>query len=159
MSDEKWLLHADGASVGNPGPGGAGAVVYKPDGQVAAEVSKYLGPKVTNNEAEYQGLLEGLKEALRLGAKKISIRMDSELAVRQVLGIYKVKNERLAVFFKEVMELLKKFESFDIAHVRREFNQEADALASRAARRRLDRGGRVEAGSDESSPGAFSLKS
>jgi len=137
MNEEKWLIHADGASVGNPGPGGAGAVVYDPQGKIVAEVSKYLGPKVTNNEAEYQGLLEGLKEARRLGAEKISIRMDSELAVRQVLGIYKVKNERLAVFFKEVMALLKQFASFDIAHVRREFNREADALASKAARRRV----------------------
>lgn len=138
MSSDIWLIHADGASVGNPGPGGAGAVVYNPQGEIAAEVSIYLGPKVTNNEAEYQGLLNGLKKAREMGACKLTIRMDSELVVRQVLGIYKVKNERLAVYFKEVMELLKSFESYDIAHVRREFNREADALASRAARRRLD---------------------
>ena len=143
MSEEKWLLHADGASVGNPGPGGAGAVVYDPEGKVRAEVSKYLGPKVTNNEAEYQGLLEGLKEALKLGVSRLSIRMDSELVVRQVLGIYKVKNERLAVYFQEVKALLKNFDSFDIAHVRREYNREADALASRAARRRLDQNGQM----------------
>lgn len=146
MNEEKWLIHADGASVGNPGPGGAGAVVYDPQGKILAEASKYLGPKVTNNEAEYQGLLEGLKEARKLGADKISIRMDSELVVRQVLGIYKVKNERLAVFFKEVMALLKQFAGFDIAHVRREFNREADALASRAARRRVSANGDSTAG-------------
>ena len=143
MSEEKWLLHADGASVGNPGPGGAGAVVYDPEGKVRAEVSKYLGPKVTNNEAEYQGLLEGLKEALKLGVSRLSIRMDSELVVRQVLGIYKVKNERLAVYFQEVKALLKNFYSFDIAHVRREYNRDADALASRAARRRLYQTGQM----------------
>jgi ribonuclease HI len=60
--------------------------------------------------------------------------MDSELIVRQILGIYKVKNARLAVFFQEVKELLGKFSEYDIAHVRREFNSAADALASRAAK-------------------------
>ena len=135
MADGFWLLHADGASLGNPGAGGAGAVIYDDNKQIVGEVSDYLGPKVTNNEAEYQSLLRGLLRALELGATKLSIRMDSELAVRQILGIYKVKNPRLAVFFKEVMEALGRFEKYDIAHVRREFNSEADALASRAARR------------------------
>ena len=134
MSDDFWLLHADGASLGNPGPGGAGAILYDETGQVRAEVSLYLGSRVTNNEAEYQGLLEGLKKALELGARRIQIRMDSELVVRQVLGIYKVKNSRLAVFFQEIMKLLTKFERYEIAHVRREYNSEADALASKAAR-------------------------
>ena len=135
MADGYWLLHADGASLGNPGAGGAGAVIYDENKQIVGEVCDYLGPKVTNNEAEYQSLLRGLIRALELGATKVSIRMDSELAVRQVLGIYKVKNPRLAVFFKEVMEVLGRFEKYDIAHVRRELNGEADALASRAARR------------------------
>lgn len=134
MNDDFWLLHADGASLGNPGPGGAGAIIYDGAGQVLGEVSLYLGSRVTNNEAEYQGLLEGLKKALELGAEKIRIRMDSELVVRQILGIYKVKNARLGVFYQQVMEALGLFDDYEIAHVRREFNQEADALASKAAR-------------------------
>ncbi|UQZ87956.1 ribonuclease H [Deltaproteobacteria bacterium Smac51] len=134
MNDDFWLLHADGASLGNPGHGGAGAIIYDPSGDVQAEVSLYLGDRVTNNEAEYQGLLEGLKKALELGAEKLRIRMDSELIVRQILGIYKVKNARLAVLFQEAKDLLAKFSEYDIAHVRREFNSEADALASRAAK-------------------------
>ncbi len=133
MNDDFWLLHADGASQGNPGHGGAGAIIYDPAGEVAAEISLYLGNRVTNNEAEYQGLLEGLKKARLLGAEKLRIRMDSELIVRQILGIYKVKNARLAVFFQEVKDLLAQFAAYDIQHVRREFNREADALASRAA--------------------------
>jgi ribonuclease HI len=120
--------------LGNPGPGGAGAVVYDDQNQVRAEISRHLGPRVTNNEAEYQGLLEGLNKALDLGARKIRIRMDSELVVRQVLGIYKVKNARLAVFFQEIMAVLGRFDAYEIAHVRREYNREADALASKAAR-------------------------
>ncbi|MDR1043515.1 MAG: ribonuclease HI family protein [Candidatus Adiutrix sp.] len=135
MAEAYWLLHADGASLGNPGPGGAGAVLYDDQGRVRAEISLYLGPRVTNNEAEYQGLLAGLKRALELGVTHLKIRMDSELAVRQVLGVYKVKNARLAVFFKEVTASLAKFGRYEIAHVRRELNREADALASRAARR------------------------
>ncbi|MDR2947405.1 MAG: ribonuclease HI family protein [Candidatus Adiutrix sp.] len=136
MSDDFWLLHADGASLGNPGPGGAGAVLYDESGQARAEISLYLGSRITNNEAEYQGLLSGLKKALELGAQRLQIRMDSELVVRQVLGIYKVKNARLAVFFQEVKELLAKFDRYEIAHVRREYNSAADALASKAARKK-----------------------
>jgi len=134
MSDDFWLLHADGASLGNPGPGGAGAILYDETNQVRAEISHYLGSRVTNNEAEYQGLLEGLKKAQEMGVRRIQIRMDSELVVRQVLGIYKVKNARLAVFFQEVMAVLANFDRYEIAHVRREYNREADALASKAAR-------------------------
>ncbi len=129
-----WLLHADGASVGNPGAGGAGAVLYDPNGAIHREVSQYLGPRVTNNEAEYQALLLGLKAALEEGVEFLRIRLDSELIVRQVLGIYKVKNPQLAVYFAELQKLLKGFKHFEIAHVRREFNREADALASAAAR-------------------------
>ncbi|MGL4209091.1 MAG: ribonuclease HI family protein [Candidatus Adiutrix sp.] len=129
-----WLLHADGASLGNPGHGGAGAIIYDSANVVLAEVSLYLGPKVTNNEAEYQGLIEGLKKALALGGKKLKIRLDSELIVRQLLGLYKVKNERLAVFFAEAKSLLAQFTAIDIAHVRREYNREADALSAKAAK-------------------------
>jgi len=133
MSDGYWLLHADGASLGNPGAGGAGAVIYDDQGRVAAEIARHLGPAVTNNEAEYQALLLGLDRLRTLGARKIRIRLDSELAVRQVKGEYRVKNPRLAVFFRQVMDLLAGFETYDIAHVRRELNRAADALASRAA--------------------------
>ena len=133
VSDGFWLLHADGASLGNPGSGGAGAVIYDDQGRVAAEISQPLGPAVTNNEAEYQALLLGLDRLRSLGIGKIRIRLDSELVVRQVKGEYKVKNPRLAVFFRQVMDLLAGFETYDIAHVWRELNRAADALASQAA--------------------------
>ncbi|MDR2934915.1 MAG: ribonuclease HI family protein [Candidatus Adiutrix sp.] len=133
MSDGFWLLHADGASLGNPGAGGAGAVIYDDLGRVAAEISQPLGPAVTNNEAEYQALLLGLERLRALGARKIRIRLDSELAVRQVKGRYQVKSPRLAGLYRQVMALLAGFETYDIAHVRRELNRAADALASRAA--------------------------
>ncbi|MDR3037993.1 MAG: reverse transcriptase-like protein, partial [Candidatus Adiutrix sp.] len=87
MSDGFGLLHADGASLGNPGPGGAGAAIYDETGRLAEEISESLGPAVTNNEAEYQSLLFGLERLRALGARKVRIRMDSELVVRQVLGV------------------------------------------------------------------------
>ena len=133
MSEGFWLLHADGASLGNPGAGGAGAVIYDDQGRVAAEITQPLGPAVTNNEAEYQALRLGLARLKDLGARKIRIRLDSELAVRQVKGEYQVKSPRLAGLFREVMGLLAGFEVYDIAHVRRELNRAADALASQAA--------------------------
>jgi len=133
FGDGFWLLHADGASLGNPGSGGAGAVIYDDQGRVAAEISQPLGPAVTNNEAEYQALLFGLEQLLALGVGKIRIRLDSELVVRQIKGEYKVKSPRLAGLFRKAMDLLAGFETYDIAHVRRELNRSADALASRAA--------------------------
>ena len=133
FGDGFWLLHADGASLGNPGPGGAGAIIYDGQGQVAAEISQPLGPMVTNNEAEYQALLFGLERLQNLGAEKIRIRLDSELIVRQIKGEYQVKSPRLAGLFRRVMALLAGFGTYDIAHVRRELNREADALAGRAA--------------------------
>lgn len=129
-----WLLHADGASAGNPGRGGAGAALYAPSGELAAEISRYLGPRVTNNEAEYMALLAGLNEALGRGAARLHIRMDSELVVNHVLGIYKVRNPRLFQLYQEVKTLLAKLEAYDIQHVRREMNALADSLASKAAR-------------------------
>ena len=133
VSDGFWLLRADGASLGNPGSGGAGAVIYDDQGRVAAEISQPLGPMVTNNEAEYQALLLGLDRLRGLGIGKVRIRLDSELVVRQIKGEYKVKNPRLAVLFRQALDLLAGFETYDIAHVRREQNRAADALASAAA--------------------------
>ena len=133
MTNETYLLHTDGASLGNPGHGGAGAVIFDSVDNITDSLSIYLGPKVTNNQAEYQGLIYGLKMALKHGLAQLSIRMDSELIVRQLQGRYKVKNENMIPLYQEAVELLKKFKSYEVAHVRREFNKDADALASKAA--------------------------
>ena len=135
MADETWwVLNTDGAARGNPGPAGAGAVLRDGDGAIVAEESRSLGT-ATNNEAEYQGLILGLEKALEMGAQNLRIRMDSELIVRQVLGVYRVKNQRLRPMYERVSALLHELEAYDILHVRREKNAEADALASRAALR------------------------
>lgn len=127
-----WTLHTDGAARGNPGPAGAGAVLRDENGSLLAEVSRFLG-RGTNNEAEYQGLIFGLEEALGLGARRLKMRLDSELVVKQVLGLYRVRNKRLRPLYQRVMTLLQDLEAYDILHIRREKNTEADALASRAA--------------------------
>jgi len=127
-----WTLYTDGASRGNPGPAGAGAVLCDEAGTVLAEISRPLGRR-TNNEAEYQGLIFGLEEALRLGARRLIIYMDSELVVRQILGVYKVRNAKLRPLYERARALLQELEVYDILHVWRSLNIRADALASQAA--------------------------
>jgi ribonuclease HI len=124
------LAYADGGSRGNPGPAGIGALL-KQDGITVAEISEALGV-ATNNVAEYTALIRIMEKALELGFKKIAVHMDSELAVKQMVGAYKVKNEGLQPLFNKAQQLSRKFDSFSIVHVRREMNKEADKLANAA---------------------------
>jgi ribonuclease HI len=125
----EWLLMVDGASRGNPGEAGCGAVLFNPEGESVRELSRYLG-KTTNNVAEYAGLLMGLEEALKLVIKRLRVESDSELLVRQLNGVYKVKEPRLIELNQKARELLRRFESYRIIHVRREQNRIADKLAN-----------------------------
>lgn len=132
-------IYTDGGSRGNPGPAGAGAAVYKDDKRIA-EVSEFLG-KQTNNYAEYQALLLGL-EACRqeLGSPvkdTVTVKMDSELIIRQMNGQYKVRNSTMKLMHADVMSIVhESFPHITFKHVRREFNVEADQLANEA----MDRG-------------------
>jgi ribonuclease HI len=132
LPEDAWILNTDGAARGNPGPAGAGAVLRNAAGEIAAEIGKPLGV-ATNNEAEYMGLIVGLEAALEQKCQFISIRLDSELVVRQINGQYRVKNERLKSLYDRAMGLLHQFSGYDIFHVRRAENAEADALAANAA--------------------------
>jgi ribonuclease HI len=129
-SQKEWLLMVDGASRGNPGEAGCGAVILDENGAVVKELSRYLD-RTTNNVAEYEGLLIGLEALLQLGAKKIVVKSDSQLLVRQLNGEYRVKDEKLKVLFERAKGLLRQFESCRIVHVRREMNKLADRLANR----------------------------
>jgi ribonuclease HI len=131
---ESWQLYTDGASKGNPGPAGAGWILINNRDSILVKDSKFLG-MATNNEAEYEALILGLKNALSLGIEEIKIHMDSELLVRQLTGLYRVKNPRLAIYFQQVRDLLNKFSGYDIIHIPREQNREADAMANEAIRR------------------------
>jgi ribonuclease HI len=124
-------LHVDGASRGNPGEAGFGVHVSAEDGSEVAALYGYLGT-ATNNVAEYQALLHGLRFALARGASRVEVYSDSELLVRQIEGRYRVKSAGLQPLHREARGLLARFTSARVAHVPRERNREADALANRA---------------------------
>jgi ribonuclease HI len=131
------LISIDGASRGNPGPGGIGVVIYNGAGEVIREVGEYIG-ETTNNVAEYTALIRGLEESLKLGGTSIRIQTDSELLARQISGVYRVRSAHLAEYYYKARGLLAKFKDAQIAHVPRKDNAHADRLASDAARRRAD---------------------
>ncbi|XP_020206998.1 uncharacterized protein LOC109792025 isoform X2 [Cajanus cajan] len=122
-------LHFDGASKGNPGPAGAGAILR--DGSKVYRLREGVGIQ-TNNVAEYRGLILGLKQALEKGYKQIHVQGDSLLVCSQIQGLWKVKNQNMATLCSEAKELKDKFMSFKINHVLREFNSEADVQANLA---------------------------
>lgn len=134
--NQTWVTYSDGASRGNPGPASYGALVIDPSGVVLREISEPLGI-ATNNIAEYRGLIAALEAALELGAKRVEARMDSELLVRQAIGRYRVKNPGLLPLFQQVMSLRNRFEHVVFAHVPRDLNKQADALANQALDRQL----------------------
>jgi ribonuclease HI len=133
MSAKNLIIHADGASRGNPGPAAIGVVIEDEQGRVVARISKAIGI-TTNNRAEYLALIAGLKEALGLGAESVELKMDSELIVRQLTGKYRVKNPALKPLFEQAHQLMKEFQSSPIVHIPREQNKAADALCSQALR-------------------------
>ena len=126
----KYYLYTDGAARGNPGPAGAGIYVVDENGNQVGRCCKYLG-ETTNNVAEYEALLMGLKYAQKEKLKHLTIYADSELMVKQVRGEYRVKNKRLNILYQQVMELLPFFD-YRMVHVRRERNKIADLLANEA---------------------------
>jgi ribonuclease HI len=128
---ERLRLHVDGASRGNPGEAGFGIYVTGEDGREVASLYGYLG-KATNNVAEYQALLHGLRFALQRGARVVEVFSDSELLVRQLAGVYRVKNAGLLPLHSEARGLLSRFERHAVTHVPRARNAHADALANRA---------------------------
>ena len=125
----KAVLHTDGGARGNPGPAGIGVVLRTQDGDVIGEMALGIGES-TNNVAEYTALIEGLRLALEKGITELGVRLDSELVVSQVTGAWKIKNDRLRALAAEARRLLERFDSFEIAHVRREHNADADRLAN-----------------------------
>jgi len=131
MQDGICRLFTDGACRGNPGVGGAGAVIFDDRGQVIWQGNEYL-EHCTNNIAEYKALILGLKAAREHGCRNLEIYMDSELLAKQINGAYKVKNENLKAMMKEVRALLSGFDSACVKHVPRSQNAHADRLANLA---------------------------
>jgi len=129
------IAHSDGGARGNPGPSGYGVVIKNQSGHKVAALSEYLGHQ-TNNFAEYQGLIAALEYTVQHGPKALKVISDSELLVRQIKGIYKVKNATLKDLHARAKDLIAQLDWFSIGHALREHNQEADRLANQA----MDRG-------------------
>jgi len=127
----KWILMVDGAARGNPGESGCGAVICDENGTVVREICRYLG-HATNNVAEYEGLLMGLEGVLQLGGRRVRVQSDSQLLVRQLNGLYRVRDNKLKKLYGKALDLLRQFDSYRIIHVARENNRAADRLANRA---------------------------
>ena len=135
--NETLTLQFDGGSRGNPGPAGIGVVVRAEDDTPLVTLGRFIG-RATNNVAEYKALILALQEAARLGAKKIIIRGDSELVIKQMRGEYRVKHPDMKVLFDEAQRLLKNFGQFKIEHNLRGKNVLADKLANLAMDRKGD---------------------
>ncbi|XP_028801947.1 uncharacterized protein LOC114757120 [Neltuma alba] len=125
------ILEFDGASKGNPGKAGAGAILRSSDGSLICRLREGVGV-ATNNAAEYRALILGMKFALQKGFTGIHIQGDSKLVCMQIDGLWKVKNESMSRLYAVAKELKDKFLSFQITHVLRNFNSEADAQANLA---------------------------
>jgi ribonuclease HI len=124
-------IWTDGASRGNPGPASIGVVFALGDGEPFAAHGEAIGV-ATNNAAEYQAVLAGLRHATRWKAEHVRLFLDSELVARQLTGQYRVKSQDLIPFFRQVTDLIKDFGSFQVRHVRREKNTLADQFANLA---------------------------
>src|SRR5437868_5344737 len=131
MPTHYLIAHSDGGARGNPGPAGYGVVIQDESGRKVAALSEYLGHQ-TNNFAEYQGLIAALEYAIQKGPKALKLISDSELLVRQIKGIYKVKNLALQDLHARAKVLIAQLDWFSIGHALREHNQEADRLANAA---------------------------
>jgi ribonuclease HI len=126
------IIATDGASRGNPGPSSIGVVLATPDGKLVDTISKAIG-RTTNNHAEYEAIRQGLVRARELGASQVCVRADSELVIRQLNGVYKIKNDALRPLFDEIRRAVIQFsEGVRFEHIRREHNRQADALANEA---------------------------
>ena len=128
----KLVIHVDGGSRGNPGPAAAGVAINSLDPRGPVHEAGYFLGRMTNNVAEYQGLIRALGIARKLQADDILIRSDSELLVRQVHGTYKVKSPALRPLRDKVVRELEGFGHWTLEHVRREQNRRADELVNLA---------------------------
>lgn len=134
------VVHSDGGARGNPGPAAIGVVISDREGHVLKELSESIG-EATNNIAEYQAVIRGLKTLLSLykgetDSLVIEWKLDSELVEKQLAGAYKVKNPGLRALFDEIQDLRVSFPNLSFSHVRREYNKEADRLVNEALDKR-----------------------
>ena len=141
---EKFIIHTDGGSRGNPGPSAIGVVIEDYDGSLKKEYSEFIG-NTTNNEAEYQAVIFALKKLKQLVGKdksadaEVEVHMDSELAVKQLEGEYKLMDKKIQQFFVEIWNLKIGFGKVSFKHVPREKNKQADKLVNYALDKELNK--------------------
>lgn len=128
---KKLLINTDGGARGNPGPAGIGVVIRDAEEHIIFEHGSYIGEQ-TNNFAEYTALIKALETARDLGGTDLLVRMDSELIVKQMQGLYKIKEPTLQELAGKVLKLKSSFNSVVFTHVRREFNKDADRMVNQA---------------------------
>src|ERR1700683_800835 len=151
------VAFSDGGARGNPGPSGYGVVIQDESGRKVAALSEYLGHQ-TNNFAEYQGLIAALEYAVANGHKALKVLSDSELLVRQIKGIYKVKNAALQDLHGRAKELIAQLDWFSIGHALREHNTEADRRANGARDKGMGRAARAPSPANASAALASTLQ-
>lgn len=130
-NSRKIEIFIDGAARGNPGPAGLGVVIKDENKKTIKEFYKYIGA-ATNNIAEYNALVYGLQEAHMLGAEEVALNLDSELVAQQLKGEFRVKDAKIKLLFDQAIHLINGFKKFEIIHIGREKNKEADKLANKA---------------------------
>lgn len=129
--DQTLVLRTDGASRGNPGHAAAGVVIEDTQGKLLARGKKYLG-RLTNNQAEYQALILGLRTIAKYHPATVHVYMDSELIINQMNGRYKVRHNELIPLYQEARQLAAALPTISFAHIARAENHLADALANQA---------------------------
>ncbi len=149
--DHYLIAHIDGGARSNPGPAGYGVAIRNSAGKPIAELSEYLGHR-TNNYAEYSGLLGALDYCLKHGEHALKVISDSELMVKQINGIYKVKSPELKLLYDEARKRINHLAWFRAEHVLREKNKDADRLANEAMDRGMKRGNNPETSPHQKSP-------
>jgi ribonuclease HI len=124
-----YVMYFDGCSKGNPGKAGAGAIIYENDNEIWSS-GFFVGNNQTNNYAEYCGLIHGLEEAVKRDINCLTVKGDSLLVIKQMLGQYQVKSQNLQNLFQEAKNLEKNFEKIEFIHVLRKYNTVADHLSN-----------------------------
>jgi ribonuclease HI len=127
----RLYIYADGACWGNPGPAAIGAVIKDEEQKRLVEISHYIGTG-TNNQAEYKAVIAALKSAVKFNADEVMLYLDSELIIKQLAGVYKIRNRLLRPLYTEAMELTGKFKKLTINHVGHDGNEDAHDLARKA---------------------------
>ena len=132
---QKLTIFTDGGARGNPGPAGIGAVIYDAEDNEMGSLSEYIG-EATNNVAEYKAIVRALEHTATLvddtKAVKITLKLDSQLCQRQLIGEYKVKDAGLKELFNQAKEQVEHYASVEFVHVKRELNKVADKLVNKA---------------------------